>query len=464
MHASLADTTSSPITPPRVVQPRMNGRVLVWAITSALAGFLFGFDTVVISGAEQTIQKLWGLSAGVHGIAMAAALYGTVLGSLIGGLPADRFGRKPTLLWIGALYIVSAVGSALAWNVYVFIAARLLGGIGIGISTVVAPLYIAEIAPPAHRGRLAGMFQFNIVFGIVIAFLSNALLAGIGANAWRWMLGVAAFPSVAYALLCLGIPESPRWLLTRKGDRANGMRVLRLIEPAASAAALEAEADDIVAASVRQTSARGFWSMRLRVPIMLAFLVAFFNQLSGINAILYFAPRIFAMTGLGAKAALLQSVGIGITNLTFTFVGLWLIDRLGRRTLLTIGAVGYIASLGLCSWAFFTQHYAIVPASIFAFIAAHAIGQGTVIWVLISEIFPNQYRATGQSLGSATHWVFAALLTTFFPAMVTAFAPGYVFLFFWGMMVLELVWVRTMVPETKGVPLEEIQRQLGVHV
>jgi MFS transporter, SP family, arabinose:H+ symporter len=464
MHASLADTTSSPITPPRVVQPRMNGRVLVWAITSALAGFLFGFDTVVISGAEQTIQKLWGLSAGVHGIAMAAALYGTVLGSLIGGLPADRFGRKPTLLWIGALYIVSAVGSALAWNVYVFIAARLLGGIGIGISTVVAPLYIAEIAPPAHRGRLAGMFQFNIVFGIVIAFLSNALLAGIGANAWRWMLGVAAFPSVAYALLCLGIPESPRWLLTRKGDRVNGMRVLRLIEPAASAGALEAEADDIVAASVRQTSARGFWSMRLRVPIMLAFLVAFFNQLSGINAILYFAPRIFAMTGLGAKAALLQSVGIGITNLTFTFVGLWLIDRLGRRTLLTIGAVGYIASLGLCSWAFFTQHYAIVPASIFAFIAAHAIGQGTVIWVLISEIFPNQYRATGQSLGSATHWVFAALLTTFFPAMVTAFAPGYVFLFFWGMMVLELVWVRTMVPETKGVPLEEIQRQLGVHV
>jgi MFS transporter, SP family, arabinose:H+ symporter len=464
MHASLADTTSSPITPPRVVQPRMNGRVLVWAITSALAGFLFGFDTVVISGAEQTIQKLWGLSAGVHGIAMAAALYGTVLGSLIGGLPADRFGRKPTLLWIGALYIVSAVGSALAWNVYVFIAARLLGGIGIGISTVVAPLYIAEIAPPAHRGRLAGMFQFNIVFGIVIAFLSNALLAGIGANAWRWMLGVAAFPSVAYALLCLGIPESPRWLLTRKGDRANGMRVLRLIEPAASPAALEAEADDIVAASVRQTSARGFWSMRLRVPIMLAFLVAFFNQLSGINAILYFAPRIFAMTGLGAKAALLQSVGIGITNLTFTFVGLWLIDRLGRRTLLTIGAFGYIASLGLCSWAFFTQHYAIVPASIFAFIAAHAIGQGTVIWVLISEIFPNQYRATGQSLGSTTHWVFAALLTTFFPAMVTAFAPGYVFLFFWGMMVLELVWVRTMVPETKGVPLEEIQRQLGVHV
>ena len=464
MNTSLADATNSPITRGRGSQPRMNGRLLLWAITSALAGFLFGFDTVVISGAEQTIQGLWGLSAGMHGIAMAAALYGTVVGSLAGGWPADRFGRKATLLWVGVLYIVSAVGSAMAWNVYAFIAARLVGGIGIGISTVVAPLYIAEIAPPAHRGRLAGMFQFNIVFGIVIAFLSNALLAGIGVNAWRWMLGVAAFPSIVYTLLCFGIPESPRWLLTRKGDRMNGLRVLGLIEPAASPEELEAEADDIVAASSRQTSARGFWSMRLRVPIMLAFLVAFFNQLSGINAILYFAPRIFEMTGLGAKAALLQSVGIGITNLAFTFVGLWLIDRLGRRTLLTIGSFGYIASLGLIAWAFFTEHFSIVPAGIFAFIAAHAIGQGTVIWVLISEIFPNQYRARGQSLGSATHWVFAALLTTFFPAMVTAFAPGYVFLFFCGMMVLQLIWVRTMVPETKGVPLEEIQKQLGVEV
>jgi sugar porter (SP) family MFS transporter len=346
--------------------------------------------------------------------------------------------------------------------VYVFIAARLIGGIGIGISTVVAPLYISEIATPAHRGKLASMFQFNIVLGIVVAFLSNALLAGIGEHAWRWMLGVAAVPSVVYTLMCFGIPESPRWLLTRKGDREAGLEVLRLIERDATPAALDAMATEIVAASSAQTSTRGFWSMRLRVPIMLAFLVAFFNQLSGINAILYFAPRIFAMTGLGAKAALLQSVGIGITNLGFTFVGVWLIDRLGRRTLLTIGAWGYIASLGTCAWAFFTGHFALVPACIFAFIAAHAIGQGTVIWVLISEIFPNQYRATGQSLGSATHWVFAALLTTVFPAMVDAFAPGYIFLFFCAMMALELVWVRTMVPETTGVPLEEIQRRLGV--
>jgi len=308
------------------------------------------------------------------------------------------------------------------------------------------------------------MFQFNIVFGIVVAFLSNALLANIGDNAWRWMLGVAAFPSIAYTLMCFGIPESPRWLLTRKGDRANGLRVLGLIQPNASPQELERQAAEIVAASSEQRSAKGFWSMRLRVPIMLAFLVAFFNQMSGINAILYFAPRIFELTGLGARAALLQSVGIGITNLVFTFVGLWLIDRLGRRTLLTIGSYGYIASLGLCAWAFFTHHYAIVPACIFAFIAAHAVGQGTVIWVLISEIFPNQYRAAGQSLGSTTHWIFAALLTTLFPALVSAFAPGYIFLFFCGMMVLQLIWVRAMVPETKGVSLEEIQRRLGVGV
>src|SRR6202142_1066816 len=209
----------------------MNRRVFFWSLTSALAGFLFGFDTVVISGAEKTIQSLWGLSPGLHGIAMASALYGTVVGALAGGWPADRFGRKATLLWIGILYLIGAVGSGLATNVSLFIAARVIGGLGIGISTVVAPMYISEIAPPKYRGRLAGMFQFNIVFGILIAFVSNALLAGIGANAWRWMLGVAAFPSLLYTGFCFGLPESPRWLLARKGDRRRGVEVLRLIEP-----------------------------------------------------------------------------------------------------------------------------------------------------------------------------------------------------------------------------------------
>src|ERR1700733_2221447 len=321
----------------------MNGRIFFWSLTSALAGFLFGFDTVVISGAEKTIQTLWGLSPGLHGIAMASALYGTVVGSLLGGWPADRFGRKATLLWIGVLYFVGAVGSGLAPNVTVFIVARVIGGLGIGISTVVAPMYISEIAPPKHRGRLAGMFQFNIVFGILIAFVSNALLASIGENAWRWMLGVAAFPSLLYAVFCVGLPESPRWLLSRKGDPGVGFKVWQPTDPEASPAELAAEADTIIAASSEKASSGRFWTMRLRKPILLAILIAFFNQMSGINAILYFAPRIFELTGLAAKAALLQSIGIGVTNLVFTFVGLWLIDRLGRRTLLYIGSFGYIS-------------------------------------------------------------------------------------------------------------------------
>jgi len=439
----------------------MNGRIFFWSLTSALAGFLFGFDTVVISGAEKTIQTLWGLSPGLHGIAMASALYGTVVGALLGGWPADRFGRKATLLWIGILYLVGAVGSGLAPNVAVFIIARVIGGLGIGISTVVAPMYISEIAPPKHRGLLAGMFQFNIVFGILIAYVSNALLAGTGDNAWRWMLGVAAFPSLIYAALCFGLPESPRWLLSRKGDRAAALEVLQRIEPGASNTQIKAEADEIAAAaaSEQEFSSGHFWTMRLRKPILLAILIAFFNQMSGINAILYFAPRIFELTGLAAKAALLQSIGIGITNLVFTFVGLWLIDRVGRRTLLYIGSVGYITSLGLVAWAFFTGHFLIVPVCIFAFIAAHAVGQGAVIWVFISEIFPNRHRAEGQALGSFTHWIFAALLTTFFPKMVSAFPPGYVFSFFACMMVLQLIWVKTLVPETKGVPLEAQARQ-----
>ena len=393
---------------------------------------------------------------------MGAALWGTVLGSLIGSWPTDRFGRKKTLLSIGILFLVGSLWSAFANEVYGFMFARFLGGIAIGVSTVAAPLYISEISPPESRGRLAGMFQFNIVFGILVAFVSNSLLAGIGDHAWRWMLGIMAVPSVIYTLACFIIPESPRWLLSRKSDRAAGLAVLKLITPTASDAELDASADAMTSASREVASAKGFWHMGMRTPILIAILVAFFNQLSGINAILYFAPRIFELTGLGQKAALLQSVGIGVTNLIFTFVGLWLIDRLGRRTLLYIGSFGYIASLGLCSWAFFTGHFAIVPACIFAFIAAHAIGQGAVIWVLISEIFPDKFRAKGQSLGSFTHWIFAALLTSFFPKMVTAFPAGYVFLFFCFMMVLQLVWVKLMVPETKGRSLEEIQHDLGV--
>lgn len=437
-------------------------KLFFWSLTSALAGFIFGFDTVVISGAEQKIQGLWNLSPFLHGLAISGALWGTVVGSIFGGIPTDGFGRRKTLIWVGVLYLISALWSAFAGDVVSFIIARFIGGLGIGVSTVASPLFISEIAPPAKRGRLAGMFQFNIVFGILMAFLSNYLIGKFmdEQHAWRWMLGVMSIPSLTYMACCFFLPESPRWLIAKKGDRAGGLAVLREVNPEMPDTELNELADSIQSAVTRERKVGGFWSASLRTPILLAFLVAFFNQLSGINAILYFAPRIFKMTGLEEKAALLQSVGIGVTNLVFTFVGLWLIDRLGRRTLMFIGSFGYIASLGLCAWAFFTEHFAIVPACIFAFIAAHAVGQGAVIWVFISEIFPNRFRATGQSLGSATHWVFAALLTLFFPKMVDALAPGFVFLVFTGMMVLQLVWVTFMMPETKGSSLESLETKL----
>lgn len=440
----------------------MNRSIVVWSIVSALAGFLFGFDTVVISGAEKTIQSLWGLSPALHGVAMASALYGTVLGAMFGAWPTDRLGRKPTLFWIGVLYFVSAVWSGLATDVWSFIVARFIGGLGVGISTITSPLYISEISPPGARGRLAGMFQFNIVFGILAAFLSNYLIEGVP-NDWRWMLGAEALPALAYTLASLAIPESPRWLLLRgaPGDRQRALDVLARMEPDASAARLDAVADRIAAAGAPVPGDSSGGLHRLARPLLLAFLIAVFNQFSGINAVLYFAPRIFEMAGLGEKAALLQSVGIGVANLLFTFVGLWLIDRVGRRTLLVVGSLGYIASLGLCAWAFATETFGIVPACIFAFIAAHAVGQGAVIWVFIAEIFPDRFRATGQAVGCATHWIMAALITTLFPTLVALFPPSGVFAFFCGMMILQLLWVLSMVPETKGVPLEEIAARLG---
>ena len=430
------------------------------AVVASLAGFLFGFDTVVISGAEQTIQSLWKLDSTLHGLAISSALWGTVLGALIGGWPSERLGRKKTLLWIGILYFSSAVGSALAPEVYSFIFFRFIGGLGVGISTVAAPMFISEIAPPQYRGRLAGMFQFNIVLGILIAFISNALLAGVGEHAWRWMLGVEAFPALAFSILCFGLPESPRWLIVRKKDLEGGLAVLKQTSAGSTPEEIDHLYHEIIASGDDSKKSGAFFTRQLLKPILLAFFIAFFNQLSGINAILYFAPRIFEMTGLESAAALLQSVGIGVTNLIFTFVGLWLIDRLGRRKLLYIGSFGYILSLGLTTWAFASGNVGMVPIYIFGFIAAHAIGQGAVIWVFISEIFPNQQRAFGQSLGSFTHWFFAAALTLVFPLMAEKLGPATIFGIFLGMMVLQLIWIALFVPETKGVPLEEIQAKL----
>lgn len=438
--------------------------LFVWSITAALAGFLFGFDTIVISGAEQKIQKLWNLDSVMHGLCMSAALWGTVIGSLLGGWPTEKLGRRQTLIWVGALYFVSAIWSALAGEQYSFMLARFVGGLGVGASTIASPLYISEISPARMRGRLAGMFQFNIVFGILVGFVSNYVIGQYLAEdvAWRWMLGIMAAPAVLYTVMSLSLPESPRWLIVHAGRRDQGMEIIRRINPDFSEAEVRDFADSIEASAGDRATPAAFFTQRLRTPILLAFLIAFFNQLSGINAILYFAPRIFEWTGLAKNAALLQSVGIGVTNLVFTYVGLWLIDKLGRRTLLYIGSVGYIVSLGLCAWAFQTGSFAVVPLCIFAFIAAHAVGQGAVIWVFIGEIFPNRSRAAGQTLGSFTHWFFAAGLTLVFPKMAETLAPAAIFGFFCFMMCLQLVWVKAMVPETKNVPLEEMEKKLGI--
>jgi len=439
-------------------------KLFFWSITSALAGFLFGFDTIVISGAEKRIQELWGLSDLLHGFATASALYGTVLGALMGGRLSDKFGRQKVLLWIGILYLVSAVGSAFAPDVYSFILARFIGGIGVGVSTIAAPLYISEIAPAEKRGRLTGLFQFNIVFGVLIAYLSNVMLIDLGEHAWRWMLGVEAFPALVYAVVCKFIPESPRWLIIQRGNKEEATRILQEADKNASRKEIDLMVDEIDENYQKQSkgATRPFWVKKLKKPILLAIFIAFFNQLSGINAVIYFAPRIFELTGLGDQTALLKSAGIGVTNLIFTFIGLWMIDRMGRRALLYIGSIGYVVSLGLVSWAFHSEYYSIVPACIFAFVAAHAIGQGAVIWVFIAEVFPNEFRARGQSLGCSVHWIFAALLTTFFPKMVKVFDPSVVFAFFAVMMVIQLVWVWLVVPETKGVSLESLEEDLSI--
>lgn len=439
-------------------------RLFTWSIIAAMAGFLFGFDTIVISGAEQKIQEIWSLESFMHGLCMSAALWGTVIGAVFGGLPTERLGRRRTLILIGVLYFVSALWSGLATGNIVFMIARFLGGIGVGVATVASPLYIAEISPAHMRGRLAAMFQFNIVLGVLVAFVSNYLLGTfLDSNvAWRWMLGIEAIPALLYTVLSIRLPESPRWLIVHARRHDEAVAVFRQINPQFSEEQITALAESVEASRTEGDGSARFFSRRLRIPIMLAFLLAFFNQLSGINAVLYFAPRIFEWTGLARDAALLQSVGIGITNLFATYLGVYLIDRAGRRTLLYIGSVGYITSLGLCAWAFHTQNYAIVPACIFAFIAAHAVGQGAVIWVLLSEIFPNRQRAAGQAFGSSTHWFFAAALTLAFPKMAEALPPAMIFGFFSFMMCLQLIWVKLMVPETKNVPLEEMQKRLGV--
>ena len=435
----------------------MNKHVIFWSITVGLGGLLFGMDVTVISGAELAIQQLWQLDSFTHGLAIAAALYGTVIGAALGGIPADLFGRKKTLFWIGLSFFISSIGAAIAPDVNLFMLFRFLGGLGIGASSVVAPIYISEIAPAKHRGKLVISFQLNIVLGILIAYVSNYFIQGME-NDWRIMLGVVSLPSLLFSILILLTPETPQFLLLKRNDLAGARKVLELADPNPEETILRIQNN-----AKQSTEKERLFSGKFVWPLTLAFLFAFFNQMSGINAIIYYAPRIYELTGLGKESALLSTAGIGIANLLFTLLGWYLIDRVGRRILMYIGSIGYIVTLSLIAYAFYTESYTFVPVYIFAFIASHAIGQGSVIWVFISEIFPNSVRASGMAWGSLTHWVFAALVANFFPLFTESYGGTLIFGFFAVMMVAQLAYVAFMMPETKGANLEDIEKQVIMH-
>ena len=437
-----------------------------WSITVALAGFLFGFDTVVISGANQPIQELWDTSPLFHGtFIMSMALWGTVLGSLFGGVPTKKLGRKKTLFWIGILFFISAIGCAFAQDPYLFSFFRLVGGIGVGISSVAAPIYISEITAANNRGRLTAIYQFCIVFGILIAFVSNWLLKDFdGANDWRWMLGVEAIPALLYTLMVMKVPNSPRWLALQKKDDAGALKVLSTIYGEEEAISKLAEIKTDLNQS--QTRERLFQKKYSKV-LWLGFLIALFNQLSGINFVLYYAPQILEQAGLGGAESLFNSIAIGIVNLIFTLLGVRLIDKLGRRQLIITGSVGYIVSLimvGLCFQMDLSP--TLLLTFICLFVASHAIGQGAVIWVFLSEIYPNRVRAFGQSWGTSTHWVFAAIITLITPFFIDEKVGimreqlWNIYYFFAAMMVLQLIWAFTKMPETKGVSLEALEKKL----
>ena len=431
----------------------MNKKIVLWSIAVGLGGLLFGMDVAVISGAEKTIQQLWNLSSWLHGTAIAMALYGTAVGAAFGNIPANKIGRKKSLLWIGVLFLLSSIGAALAPEIWSFMFFRFVSGLSIGASSVVAPVYISEIAPAKYRGRLVISFQLNIVAGILLAYLSNYLLQGVGgSNDWRWMLGIVAVPSALFSLIMLAVPETPRWLLLFKNDEAKARAILAITEDN-----IDQTIQDIKNSATQTQTA--LFNKQFYKPLLLAFLLATFNQLSGINAIIYFAPRVFEMAGLAKASAFLGTVGIGVVNLLFTIIGWSLIDRFGRRTLMYIGSIGYIVSLSLVAWSFHTGDSDFIVYYVFLFIAAHAIGQGAVIWVFISEIFPNAVRAAGTSFGSLTHWVWAALVAQVFPFFANNVGGSYIFGFFAGMMVLQLLFVWRMMPETKGIALEDMDKK-----
>lgn len=432
-----------------------------WIFVAALSGFLFGFDTVVISGANLPVKELWSTGPVFHGFfIMSMALWGTVVGALFGSYPTNKFGRKITLSWIGFFFLISALGSALAMDPFTFSFFRFIGGLAVGVSSIAAPIYISEISPPQNRGSLGVLYQFSLVFGILIAFLSNYLLTGFqDIHDWRWMLGVEAIPALLYFLVTFYIPDTPRWYILYQNNDKRALKTLEDIYgigPQAQSVFDEIKSTDQVIAKKNKLI-----SKKSQKPLMLVFLVSFFNQLSGINFILYYAPEILQMAGFVTKESLFNSVFIGLTNVIFTFAGLMLIDKLGRKQLLIIGSLGYIVSLSGVTIAFYQGlNPQWIALFIFAFMASHSVGQGTVIWVFISEIFPNRLRAQGQSFGAGVHWVFAAVITLIGPSVIAIFNtnPWPIFSFFTFMMFLQLMFSIFIVPETKGKSLEEINQ------
>jgi SP family arabinose:H+ symporter-like MFS transporter len=440
----------------------MNNKVFWWSFVVAFGGFLFGFDTAVISGAERSIQEHWQLNVYEHGLTISIALIGTIFGSITGSIPSDALGRKKTLVIIAALYLVSSLGTALTDNWYLFLCFRFLGGVGVGASSVTAPVYISEIAPSAKRGRFVALFQFNIVLGILVSYFSNYVIGTGAGDSWRWMLGVQALPSFIFLVLLRAVPETPRWLGVIKGDTEAAKKILSIINPVNFKEEL---ATILSSTDLSKHHTTSLFSKKYRFPVMLAVLFAFFNQVSGINAIIYYAPRIFEMTGLGASSSLLSTVGIGIINLLFTLLAMRFIDRIGRRVLMITGSVGLITTLGLVTSAFFSTSLngGAVSVYLFLYIAFFAFSQGAVIWVFIAEIFPNEVRAKGQTLGSVTHWLMAAMIAFSFPSLAENIGGGGVFLFFTIMMILQLLFAWKMMPETKGKSLEQIEHTLIMH-
>jgi sugar porter (SP) family MFS transporter len=439
--------------------------VMAWSMVVALGGFLFGFDTAVISGAEKSIQEFWQLSVFEHGLTISIALIGTVIGSMLGSKPSDRFGRKNTLYFVAIAYLLSSIGTAVADNWYIFLVFRFLGGLGVGTSSVTAPIYISEVSPADRRGRLVGLFQFNVVLGILISYLSNYLISQVGETSWRWMLGVQAFPSLIFLVLIRFIPESPRWLILKKQATEKALEILRIINPLNCDQELISIQNSSLDSEGNRHKKESIFSGNYSKPIALAMLFAFFNQVSGINAIIYYAPRIFEMAGLGAHSSLLSTVGIGMVNFIFTLLAINIIDRVGRRLLMLIGSVGLICSLLLVAFTFYSGHFNgfAIPVYMMVFIAFFAFSQGAVIWVFISEIFPNQVRAQGQTLGSSTHWVMAAIIAFSFPYFAETLGGATTFFFFASMMVLQLIFVWRWMPETKGKSLEQIETSIIMH-